>query len=262
MHLENFQFEVDEKGVAILTVNRPEKLNALNARTFLELGGVIEHCRQNTAVKVLILTGAGSKAFIAGADVSEVRNAIGPDEAMKFIELGNDMIRALELLEKPVIAAVNGIALGGGAEIAAACDLRFSSENAIFGTPEVSLGLIPGWGGTQRLSRLVGIGLAKEIVLSGEPITAQRAYEIGLVNKIFPSQSLLEESRKYARSLAGKAPFALRMAKFAINYGYDLPLDNARKLEVQCATQCLNTRDSREGITAFLEKRMPEFLGE
>ncbi len=259
MHLEKFLFEVDEKGVAVLTINRPKKLNALNTSAFVELGDVIAHCNQSSSVRVLILTGAGARVFIAGADINEVSGSADASEAMRFIELGNDMIRALELLGKPVIAAVNGLALGGGAEIAAACDIRFCSENAMFGTPEVGLGLIPGWGGTQRLSRLVGMGLAKEIILSGEPITAQRAYEIGLVNKIFPQQSLLDESKKYARILADNAPFAMKMAKYAINYGYDLPLDNARKLEVQCATQCRNTEDSKEGIAAFLEKRAPSF---
>lgn len=254
MDLKNFFFMVDE-GVATLTINRPKLLNALNTETFLELDRIIDHCIGNENIRVLIITGAGHKAFVVGADIREVCEARNAQEVMTFVEFGNNTLRKLELMDKPVIAAVNGLALGGGAELAAACDLRFASKNAIFGTPEINLGTIPGWGGTQRLARLVGMGLAKELILSGESISAQRAFEIGFVNKVFEPQDLLVETWKYAKGLTGKAPFTMKMAKWAINYGYDLPMDNARNFEIQCACQCFNTEECRAGIKAFFERK-------
>ena len=254
MTFENIIFQV-EKGIAVVTVNRPHKLNALNRNTFGELQQVINRCREQDDIKVVVLTGAGDRVFIAGADVNEISGGKGAKEIMSFIELGNDIFRSLELLEKPVIAAINGLALGGGLEAAMACDIRFAGKNAVFGTPEVNLGIIPGWGGTQRLARLIGMGLAKEMVMSGESIDVQRAYEVGLVNRVVDQKDLLPETIKYAAKLAQKAPFALQMAKYAINYGYDLCLDSARKLEIQCATQCLNLEDTKKAIEAFGAKQ-------
>lgn len=260
MDFKNILFEVDE-GVATITFNRPKVLNALNSETFLEFGQTIDRCKEDESIRVIILTGAGDKSFIAGADIGEVKKIQSVVDGMLFIERGHNVLRAMELMGKPVIAAVNGLALGGGVETAAACDLRFASENAMFGVPEINLGLIPGWGGTQRIARLVGVGRGKELVMSGDPITAQRAYEIGLVNRVFAPRNLMEETRKYAKKLASKPSFAMKMAKYAINFGYDLPLDNAKSLEVQCVCQCLSTEDMKEGISAFFEKRKPKFTG-
>ena len=260
MEFKNLLFGVDDDS-ATITFNRPNALNAMNQETLRELVKAIDYCRENDSIKVVVLTGIGNKAFVAGADITEIKQMGSVKDAMICVELAHSTLRAIELIEKPVIAAVNGLALGGGTEIAAACDMRFASENAMFGTPEINLGLIPGWGGTQRVARLVGIGRAKELIMSGEPITAQRAYEIGLVNKIFAPQDLLVETQKYAKILASKPAFAIKMAKYAINFGYDLALDNARALEIQCVCQCFNTEDLKEGVTAFLEKRNPKFKG-
>jgi enoyl-CoA hydratase len=260
MDLNSLLFQVED-GVATVTFNRPKAMNALNSQTFFELVQVIDRVKKDDAIKALVLTGSGDKAFVAGADLAEINKKKCITDVMEFIELGHDTFRAVELMRKPVIAAVNGLALGGGTELAVSCDMRFASENAMFGTPEINLGLIPGWGGTQRVARLVGVGLAKEIVMSGEPITAKRAYEIGLVNRVLSPEELLPKTKEYAKKLGAKPGFAMKMAKYAINFGYDLPLDNARRLEIQCACQCFNTEDLKEGVSAFLEKRKPEFKG-
>lgn len=259
MEYKNILFEV-ENNVAVITFNRPKVLNAINLETMLELNNVIHRCQEAESIKAVILTGSGDKAFVAGADVTEFKDQ-SPQQVLKFAELGQDTLRMMETMGKPVIAAINGFALGGGAEISMACDIRFASDKARFGQPEILLGFIPGWGGTQRLTRLVGIGRAKELIMSGEQITAQRAYEIGLVNKVFPSEQLMEETKKFAQKLAGMPSFALKMIKYVINYGYDLPLDNAGKLEIQGCSLCFSTQDLREGLAAFLEKRKPNFIG-
>lgn len=260
MDFKNLLFEVDD-GVATITFNRPKVLNAISSETLKELANAVNHCKENNSVGAVVLTGAGDKAFVVGADITEITKMRSVRDVMFFDELAHDVLRSIELMEKPVIAAINGLAMGGGTEIAAACDMRFASENAMLGMPEINLGVIPGWGGTQRVARLVGIGLAKELIMSGEPITAHRAYEIGLVNKTFPPQDLLIETNKYAKMLSNKPLFAIKMAKCAINFGYDLALDNARNLEIQCSCQCFNTEDRKEGLAAFLEKRKPKFLG-
>ena len=259
MEYKNLLLEA-QNNIVLITFNRQKVLNAMNWETIGELNDAINRCQEDESVKVIILTGAGDRAFIAGADITEFKSK-SPREIMKFIELGHNTLRLMETMEKPVIAAVNGFALGGGTEIAMACDIRFASDKARFGQPEILLGLIPGWGGTQRLARLIGMGRAKELVMSGEQITAQRAYEIGLVNRIFPAEQLMEETRKFAQKLAKMPSFALKMAKYAINYGYDLALDNARNLEIQCCSQCFSTQDLKEGVAAFLEKRKPNFIG-
>lgn len=249
-----------ENQVATITFNRPKVLNAVNREMMLELNNAVNKCKEDESMKAVILTGAGDKAFVAGADITESKGK-SPREIMKFMELSHNTLRLMETMEKPVIAAVNGFALGGGVEISMACDVRFASDKARFGQPEILLGLIPGWGGTQRLARLIGIGRAKELIMSGEQITAQRAYEIGLVNRIFPAEQLMEETKKFTQRLAGMPSFAIKMAKYAINYGYDLALDNARNLEIQCVSQCFSTQDLKEGLAAFLEKRKPNFMG-
>ena len=259
MEYKNIMFGV-EGSIATVTFNRPEVLNALNEETMQELGSAMSECKQDGTVRVVILTGAGDKAFIAGADINEFVGK-SPAMIMGFAELGHNVVRIMETMGKPIVAAVNGYALGGGLEISMACDMRFASDKARFGQPEILLGLIPGMGGTQRLSRLVGIGLARELIMSGEQVTAQRAYEIGLVNRVFPAEQLMEETKKFAQRLAGLPPFALRMAKYAINYGYDLALENANSLELQCFSQCWSTEDLKEGVAAFLEKRKPSFTG-
>jgi len=247
-------------GTATITFNRPAALNAMNTETMQELASALASCRADEAVRVIILTGSGDKAFIAGADIEEMKNMPAVD-ALTFLELGHRTLRALETMEKPVIAAVNGLALGGGAEITLACDIRFASDRARFGVPEVSIGLIPGWGGTQRLPRLVGMGRAKELILSGDMIDAARAYEIGLVNRVIPHEKLMAETTAFAEKLAARPAFAVKMAKQSINYGFDLSLDNAIQLEAQCCAQCFSTQDQKEGMTAFLEKRPPRYVG-
>lgn len=259
MDYKNLLF-ASEGGVATITFNRPKALNAMNWETMSELKDAVSCCRGDENIKVIILTGAGEKSFVAGADIVEMQN-LRPKEALAFMELGNDTLRMLETLSKPSIAAVNGFALGGGTEISMACDMRFAAENARFGQPEILIGLIPGWGGTQRLARLIGMGRAKELIMGGEMIDAKRAYEVGLVNRVFPPDQLMAETKKFAGKLAGLPGFALKMAKHAINFGYDLSLDNAVRLEVECCAQCFSTDDQKEGMKAFIEKRKAVFTG-
>ncbi|MHB8829795.1 MAG: enoyl-CoA hydratase/isomerase family protein [Syntrophales bacterium] len=259
MDYKNILFTV-EAGVATLVFNRPKALNAMNSETLGELLDAVNKCKTDEAIKVLLLTGSGEKAFVAGADISQMQN-FRPQETISFMELGHETLRQMETMPKPVIAAVNGFALGGGTEISLACDFRFASEKAIFGQPEILIGIIPGWGGTQRLSRIIGIGRAKELIMSGEQINAARAYELGLVNRVYAPEALLPETQKFARKLAGMPGFAIKMAKHSINFGYDLALDNACRLEVECCAQCFSTDDQKEGMTAFLEKRKPVFTG-
>jgi enoyl-CoA hydratase len=259
MSYNNLLFTVEE-GIATITFNRPKALNAMNSETMLELFDVATVCKKDENVKVLILTGSGEKAFVAGADISQMQN-MRPAESLSFMELGNETLRLIETMPKPSIAAVNGYALGGGAEISMACDVRFASENALFGQPEVSLGMMPGWGGTQRLPRLIGMGRAKELIMGGAHIDAKRAYEIGLVNRVLPADQLMAEAKKFAAKLAGLGGFALKMIKHSINFGYDLSIDNAIRLEVECCAQCFSTDDQKEGMKAFLEKRKPVFTG-
>lgn len=259
MEYKNILFAV-AGNIATITFNRPKVLNAINLATILEFNNAIHKCKEDENIRAVIITGAGDRAFVAGADVTYFKDK-SPQEIMKFTELSQDTLRLMETMGKPVIAAVNGFALGGGTEISMACDVRFASDKARFAQPEILLGFIPGWGGTQRLARLVGVGRAKELVLSGEQITAQRAYEIGLVNKVFSAEQLMEGTKKFAQKLVGMPPFAIKMAKCAINYGYDLSLDSALNLEIQCNAQCFSTQDVKEGVAAFLEKRKPNFTG-
>jgi enoyl-CoA hydratase len=259
MEYHNIIFGLED-GIATITFNRPKALNAMNAETVKELLHAATACKNDPNVKVLIVTGSGEKAFVAGADISQMQD-MKPVDALSFMELGHETLRLIETMPKPSIAAINGFALGGGTEISLACDVRFAAQNAVFGQPEILIGLIPGWGGTQRLPRIIGMGRAKELILGGGQITALRAYEIGLVNRVLPPDQLLPEAQKFARKLTTLPGFALKMAKHSINFGYDLSLDNATRLEAQCCAQCFSTDDQKEGMKAFLEKRKPAYIG-
>ena len=259
MDYENLLFDLDE-GIATITFNRPHALNAMNAATMRELHDAVKICRDDATIRAVILMGSGDKAFVAGADIREME-ALRSSEILEFLELGHDTLRMIEVMPKASIAAVHGFALGGGMEIALACDVRFAAENARFGQPEIMIGLIPGWGGTQRLTRIIGMGRAKELILGGEQIDARRAYEMGLVNRLLPLEVLLPETREYAAKLAGMPPFGIKMAKDAMNYGYDISMDSAIRLEMECCAQCFSTEDQKEGMRAFLEKRKPFYRG-
>ena len=248
-------------SVATVTLNRPEVLNALNLTMLDELSAAFAELGADDALRAVILTGAGAKAFAAGADIREL-NALpdalaGEAQARK----GQALTRALERLRVPVIAAVNGFALGGGCELALACDIRIASENAKFGQPEVNLGILPGYGGTQRTTRLLGEGEAMYMCLTGEMIGAQDALRIGLVQKVVPLDSLLAEAQRIAALIAAKAPLAIAATKRAVNEGASLPLDDALALEALLFGRCVTTADFKEGSRAFLEKRPADFLG-
>jgi enoyl-CoA hydratase len=250
-----------QEGIATITINRPKALNALNPEVIEELGEALRKISKDKEVHVLVITGAGDKAFVAGADIGAM-SQMSPLEAKRFSAAGQEVLFAMEALEIPIIAAVNGFALGGGTEIAMACDFIYASEKAKFGQPEINLGIIPGFGGTQRLPRLIGKGWAKEICLTGEMISVQQAKEIGLVNKIFPPEQLMAEVIKTAKLMASKGRAALRAVKQAMNRGFDVDLRNGCAMEVDAFAIAFTSPDAKEGLTAFLEKRKPEFKGE
>ena len=259
MGYENILFEAAD-GVGVLTFNRPKALNALTTNTLEELKEVVESIAFAREIRVLVLTGAGDKAFVAGADITGFQT-LNPLQARHFAELGQEVFFKLEHLPQPVIACVNGFALGGGCEIAMACDFIYASEKARFGQPEVNLGLIPGFGGTQLLSRIVGRAKAKELCMTGEAIDAQQARELGLVAKVFPTEQLLDETLKAAKLLAGKAPGVLRSIKQVINRGLDVDLKTGCAIEAEAFGLCFASQDAQEGVSAFLEKRKPNFKG-
>jgi enoyl-CoA hydratase len=246
--------------IATVTINRPKTLNALNLAVMQDLSAVFEDIASREDVGVVLLTGAGEKAFVAGADISEMRHYTTV-QALEFSLFGQGVLERIERLPQPVIGVVNGFALGGGCELAMACDILIAAETAKFGQPEVNLGIIPGYGGTQRLARLVGRNLAKELVLTGEMITAQRACEIGLVNRVVPQAGLMDAAREMAAKILSKGPVAVRTAKMAMNRGLDLDLSNACALEANAFAVGFSTADRVEGMTAFLEKRKPVFTG-
>jgi enoyl-CoA hydratase len=259
MPFENLIVERDG-AVATVTINRPKVLNALNAPTMEELAAAMMELGADESVRVIVLTGAGEKSFVAGADINElaVQTPVGGrDHAQR----GQRVLDAIEQLGKPVIAAINGFALGGGCELAMACTLRIAADTAKLGQPEINLGLIPGYAGTQRLTRLVGRGVALEILLTGDPISAAEAHRIGLVNRVVPAADLMAEARKLAQALALKAPVAARFIIDAVNRGADLPLAHAQVYETTLFGLVSTTDDMREGTRAFLEKRKPEFKG-
>jgi enoyl-CoA hydratase len=244
--------------IATVTVNRPEKLNALNAEGKGELRECFASLKNETAVDVVILTGAGEKAFVAGTDIAELRGLDGAS-GKEFSEGGQSVFDAIANLGKPVIAAVNGYALGGGCELALACHIRLASANAKFGQPEVNLGIIPGYGGTQRLARLIGRGRAMEMILTGMQIDAQEALGCGLVSRVFPPGELMPRARAMAALIASVGQIAVRMALKAVNMTEEVSLSDGEKLEASLFGVCCGTRDFREGTTAFLEKRKPHF---
>jgi enoyl-CoA hydratase/carnithine racemase len=250
-----------KKGsVGYVTVNRPKVLNALNTPTWSDLRMAFEDARDDAAVRGVILTGAGDKAFIAGADISELAQvtAFQAEQSSRF---GQDVLDLIENLGKPVIAAVNGFALGGGCETAMACTIRIAVDSAKFGQPEVMLGLVPGGGGTQRLPRLVGKGRALQLILSGEMITAQEAYRIGLVNEIVPAAGLIQRAEAILTKIAANAPIAIKFALEAANKGMETSQSEGLLLEAAYFGLCAGTEDKKEGTTAFLEKRTPQFRG-
>ena len=240
-------------AVGIVTINRPEALNALNSAVLDELNSVIDAVDLNT-VRCLILTGAGEKSFVAGADIGEM-SSLTKAEGEAFGKKGNDVFRKIETLPIPVIAAVNGFALGGGCEISMSCDIRICSENAVFGQPEVGLGITPGFGGTQRLARLVSPGMAKQLIYTARNIKADEAYRIGLVNAVYPQEELMAQAQKMAAGIAMNAPIAVRNCKKAINDGLDVAMDDALVIEEKLFGDCFETHDQVEGMSAFLEKR-------
>lgn len=250
--MEFITYEV-EGQIGIITINRPKALNALNSAVLDELDKTLDAVDQE-AIRCLILTGAGEKSFVAGADIGEM-STLTKAEGEAFGKKGNDVFRKLETFPIPVIAAVNGFALGGGCEISMSCDIRICSENAVFGQPEVGLGITPGFGGTQRLARIVGTGKAKEMIYGARNIKAEEAYRIGLVNNVYPAEELMPAAKKLASTIARNAPIAVRNCTRAINEGIQVDMDQAIVIEEKLFGSCFETCDQKEGMNAFLEKR-------
>jgi enoyl-CoA hydratase len=259
MAYENIIYGVEE-GIATITFNRPKALNALNGALLAELSDALDQIAADEDIRVLILTGSGDKAFVAGADISELAT-FSSLSAKKFAGFGQRVINKLQELPIIVIAAVNGFALGGGTEIAIACDFIYASENAKFGQPEINLGLIPGFGGTQRLPRLIGTNLAKELIYTGKMISAEEGSRVGLVNKVTAVESLMEEVLNVAREIASKGKVSLRAAKQAVNNGMNADLATGLNIEIDAFALSFSSSDAKEGTTAFLEKRKASFTG-
>jgi enoyl-CoA hydratase len=250
------------RGVAVLTVNRADKLNALNHALLEELDEALDEIAGDQAIRALVITGAGSKAFVAGADIGELAAIEGQEMGRDFSLFGQSVFTKIERLTIPVIMAINGYALGGGCELALCGDIRLASETAQFGQPEVNLGVIPGYGGTQRLARLIGRDRAKGLIFTGERVGAEDALQMGLVDRVVPATALMDEAFNLALTLAAKAPRAIALAKVAINDGVNMPLDEALEMEAKLFGQSADTADRREGTAAFLEKRQPRWSGE
>lgn len=260
MSFDNVLLEVVEQGVYLMTINRPKSYNALNAATLDDIYSASQVIAADPESRVVILTGAGDKAFVAGADIKEMQNFTGV-EAQRFSEKGMRAFRALELLDVPVIAAVNGFCLGGGCELAMSCDWIVASENALFGQPEVNLGVTPGFGGSQRLTRLIGRARAMELLLTGNNIKAEQAERWGLANHVYAAENLMDEALKLAKAISGKGPLAVAMTKQLVQRGQDMELDTACVMESQAFGLAFSTHDQSEGMTAFVEKRQAEFSG-
>lgn len=254
---ETLLFDSGENGIATLTINRPEKLNALNKQVLSDLDDALTHIESNKNVRLLIITGAGKKAFVAGADIKEL-STLDRESGEQTSSAGQNLFNRIEQFSKPVIALVNGYALGGGAELAMACHIRIGTKNAVFGLPEVSLGLIPGYGGTQRLPRLVGKGKAMEFILTGAQIKSQEALQLGLLNRVFDPEEALEETMKMAKKILKNAPLAITSAISAVNASFNT---NGFAREATLFGQLCETKDFKEGTSAFLEKRKAEFTG-
>jgi len=259
MAYENIIYEVKD-GIATIKFNRPKALNALNGALLAELSAALDIVAGDEEIRVLILTGAGEKAFVAGADISELAT-FDSLKAKAFARKGHDIINKLQQLPIAVIAAVNGFALGGGTEISIACDFIYASENAKFGQPEINLGVIPGFGGTQRLPRLIGTNMAKELIFTGKMISAAEARQLGLANKVVAPEDLMDEVLKTAAVIASKGKVSLREAKQAVNKGMDVDLANGCGIEIDAFCLCYASPDAKEGTSAFLEKRQAEFKG-
>jgi len=259
MTFDNLLVERDG-NIAVVTLNRPKVLNALNTQTLTELSQAMASFKDDAEVRAIVLTGAGEKSFVAGADINELA-VLSPVAGKEHARRGQQIFDAIEQLGKPVIAAINGFALGGGCELAMACTLRLAADTAKFGQPEINLGLIPGYAGSQRLPRLVGRGVALEILLTGDMIGAQRAYEIGLVNRVVPAAELLAEAKKLAHTLASKAPIAVRYILDAVQQGLDMPFAQGEYLETSLFGTIASSEDMREGTKAFLEKRKAAWQG-
>jgi enoyl-CoA hydratase len=259
MAYETIRYEKDGP-IAVLTINRPDKLNALNQTVLAELLQALSEAACDDGVAALVLTGAGDKAFVAGADIATMAK-MSVMEGRAFADLGHGLADAMANCPKPIIAAVNGFALGGGTELAIACDVIYAAEKARFGQPEVKLGVIPGFGGTQRLARLVGLQKAKELIFTGDTIDAQEALRIGLACAVFPATELLGKAKELGKRIAAAGPVAVGQAKRAMNHGYDLALPAALELEKQTFAMLFGTHDQKEGMGAFLEKRKPAFQG-
>lgn len=256
---DNLKYE-REDFIVTLTVNRPKTLNALNRKTLGELTRAFFDFQHDNDARVLIITGAGDRAFVAGADIGEMAG-MTQAQAEEFARVGQQLTIGIESVQKAVIAAVNGFALGGGCELAMACDFILAGEKARFGQPEVNLGLIPGFGGTQRLARIVGRAVAKQMIFTGEIIGAKRALDLGLANAVYPQEELMDAARDIARTIASKGPLAVGAAKRALNRGYDLALEVGLEFESMLFGSMFKTEDMREGTTAFMEKRKPSFKG-
>ena len=248
MEYKYLEFSMPEEGIGLLTLSAPQSLNALNSGMLRELDDFVQHVPSE--VRVLLVTGAGGKAFVAGLDEAG---------ALEFARLGSSVFRKIELLPVPVIAVMNGYALGGGCELALACDLRITSERSRFGQPEVGLGIIPGFSGTVRLTRIVGHAFAKELIYTGKTIDASEAYRMGLVNAVVPAEQLMEEALQWARRIMANSRVAVSYAKRSIQESADLPMDDAIALENRYFAQCFLAEDQKEGMTAFLEKRKPRY---
>jgi enoyl-CoA hydratase/carnithine racemase len=259
MTFANLLIERDA-AVAVLTVNRPAVLNALNTQTLDELRRAILELKHDESVRAVVLTGAGAKSFVAGADINELATQT-PITGREHAIAGQHVLDLLERMGKPVIAAINGYALGGGCELAMACTIRIAADTAKLGQPEINLGLIPGYAGTQRLARIVGRGRALELLLTGDQVTAQEAHRLGLVNRVVPAAELMAEAKKLAAALAAKAPIAVRYILEAVHKGLEMPFPQAQIFEATLFGLVASTEDMREGTQAFLEKRKPEFTG-
>ncbi len=251
---------VDSKNnTAVITFNRPQVLNAMNTETVTELGTAITEIEKDATIKVMVMTGAG-RAFIAGADIAEMSSKT-PEQARIYSELGHMVMHAIQNTRRPTIAAVNGYALGGGVEVMLSCDICIASDQARFGLPEAMLGVIPGWGATQRAARLIGIAQAKQLIFAGEIIDARTAYEIGLINRIVPHDQLMQAVMDLAQKIGEQSPLALAQAKKVIHEGIDKSLEDGCKLEIEAFCSLFATEDQKEGMRAFLEKRKPRFAG-